>query len=152
MIAEHYRWNGEKASHLKGFGNFLFSKFLGNSIDEIVACRGSNGIWTSVFPYLSGISVRSLGFFAFREGFYETQARRILAATFPRTAAAVAPRSAADYPVQLVSIRGTVPVYAVGSDLLAQQRWVYLHGYAENWKARWKTCLKQNWKAAVSRS
>ena len=54
MIAEHYRWNGEKASHLKGFGNFLFSKFLGNSIDEIAACRGSNRIWTSVFPYSSG--------------------------------------------------------------------------------------------------
>ena len=57
MIAEHYRWNGKKASHLKGFGNFLFSKFLGNSIDEIVACRGSNRIWTSVFPYSSGFSV-----------------------------------------------------------------------------------------------
>ena len=57
MIAEHYRWNGEKASHLNGFGNFLFSKFLGNSIDEIAACRGSNRIWTSVFPYSSGFSV-----------------------------------------------------------------------------------------------
>ena len=40
MIAEHYRWNGEKASHLKGFGNFLFSKFFGNSIDEITDGRG----------------------------------------------------------------------------------------------------------------
>ena len=40
MIAEHYRWNGKKASHLKGFGNFLFSKFLGNSIDEIADGRG----------------------------------------------------------------------------------------------------------------
>ena len=57
MIAEHYRWNGKKASRLKVFGNFLFSKFLGNSIDEIVACRGSNRVWTSVFPYSSGISV-----------------------------------------------------------------------------------------------
>ena len=55
MIAEHYRWNGKKASRLKVFGNFLFSKFLGNSIDEIVACRGSNRIWTSAFPYSSGI-------------------------------------------------------------------------------------------------
>ena len=52
-------------------------------------------------------------FFAFREGFHETQARRILAA---------APRSAADYPVQLVPIRGTVPVYAVGTHLLARKR------------------------------
>ena len=40
MIAEHYRWNGKKASHLNGFGNFLFSKFLGNSIDEITDGRG----------------------------------------------------------------------------------------------------------------
>ena len=40
MIAEHYRWNGEKASHLKGFGNFLFSKFFGSSIDEITDGRG----------------------------------------------------------------------------------------------------------------
>ena len=51
MIAEHYRWNGKKASHLKGFGNFLFSKFLGNSIDEIAVDRGSNRVWTSAFPY-----------------------------------------------------------------------------------------------------
>ena len=28
----------------KGFGNFLFSKFFGNSIDEIVVGRGSNRI------------------------------------------------------------------------------------------------------------
>ena len=54
MIAEHYRWNGKKASHLNVFGNFLFSKFLGNSIDEIVACRGSNRIWTSAFPFSRG--------------------------------------------------------------------------------------------------
>ena len=57
MIAEHYRWNGKKASRFKVFGNFLFSKFFGNSIDEIAACRGSNRIWTSVFPYSSGFSV-----------------------------------------------------------------------------------------------
>ena len=57
MIAEHYRWNGEKASHFNVFGNFLFSKFFGNSIDEIVVGRGSNRIWTSVFPYSSGFSV-----------------------------------------------------------------------------------------------
>ena len=63
---------------------------------------------------------RSPGFFAFREGFYETQARGILAAAFPRAAAAVAPGPTADYPVQLVSARGTVSVYAVGTRLLAQ--------------------------------
>ena len=57
MIAEHYRWNGKKASHLNVFGNFLFSKFFGNSIDEIAVSRGSNRIWTSVFPYSSGFSV-----------------------------------------------------------------------------------------------
>ena len=54
MIAEHYRWNGEKASHLNGFGNFLFSKFLGNSIDEIAVGRGSNRVWTSAFPFSRG--------------------------------------------------------------------------------------------------
>ena len=78
------------------------------------------------------ISFRSLGFFAFREEFHETQSRRILAAAFPRAAAAVAPRSAANDTVQLVSARGPVSVYAPGSDLLAQQWRVYLHGYAEN--------------------
>ena len=65
---------------------------------------------------------RSPGFFAFREEFHETQSRRILAAAFPRAAAAVSSGPTADYPVQLVPIRGTVSVYAVGSDLLAQQR------------------------------
>ena len=40
MIAEHYRWNGEKASRLKGFGNLLFSKFLERSMDEIADGRG----------------------------------------------------------------------------------------------------------------
>ena len=40
MIAEHYRWNGKKASHLNGLGNFLFSKFFGNSIGEITDGRG----------------------------------------------------------------------------------------------------------------
>ena len=67
MIAEHYRWNGEKASHLKGFGNFLFSKFFGNSIDEIAACRGSNRVWTSVFPYSSGFSVAAPFFRGLRQ-------------------------------------------------------------------------------------
>ena len=54
MIAEHYRWNGKKASHLNGFGNFLFSKFLGNSIDEIAVDKGSNRVWTSAFPFSRG--------------------------------------------------------------------------------------------------
>ena len=30
----------QKASHLNGFGNFLFSKFFGKSIDEITDGRG----------------------------------------------------------------------------------------------------------------
>ena len=30
----------KKASHLNVFGNFLFSKFFGNSIDEITDGRG----------------------------------------------------------------------------------------------------------------
>ena len=68
---------------------------------------------TLYFSQRAEISFGSLGFFAFREEFHETQARRILAA---------APRSAADYPVQLVPIRGTVPVYAVGTHLLARKR------------------------------
>ena len=66
IIAEHYRWNGEKASHLKGFGNFLFSKFLGNSIDEIAVGRGSNRIWTSVFPYSRNFCCQR----PFSEGWY----------------------------------------------------------------------------------
>ena len=71
-------------------------------------------------------------FLRFREEFHETQSRRILAATFPRAAAAVAPGPAADDTVQLVSARGSVSVYAAGSHLLAQQWRVYLHGYAKN--------------------
>ena len=37
-------------------------------------------------------------------------------------AAAVSSGPTADYPVQLVPIRGAVSVYAVGTHLLAQQR------------------------------
>ena len=48
MIAEHYRWNGKKASHLNGFGNFLFSKFFGNSIDEITDGRGFEPLPTTI--------------------------------------------------------------------------------------------------------
>ena len=91
-----------------------------------------NGADNVIFRREPGFLFRSPGFFAFREEFYETQSRRILAAAFPRAAAAVSSGLTADYPVQLVSARGTVPVYAPGSDLLAQQWRVYLHGYAEN--------------------
>ena len=101
-------------------------------------CRSRNGINTPQWSRQCnickepGFLFRSPGFFAFREEFHETQSRRILAATFPRAAAAVAPRSAANDTVQLVSARGSVSVYAVGTHLLAQQRRVYLYGCAEN--------------------
>ena len=63
MIAEHYRWNGKKASRLKVFGNFLFSKFFGYSIDEVEVGRGSNRVWTSVFTYSSRF-LRTAPFFS----------------------------------------------------------------------------------------
>ena len=58
--------------------------------------------------------------------------KRLLEKAKSQATSAVTPRPAADHPVQLVSARGSVSVYAVGSDLLAQQWRVYLHGYAEN--------------------
>ena len=81
-----------------------------------------NGADNVIFRREPGFLFRSPGFFAFREELYETQSRRILAAAFPRTAAAVASRPAANDTVQLVSARGAVSVYAVGTRLLAQQR------------------------------
>ena len=83
-----------------------------------------------------GFLFRSPGFSAFREELYEAQSRRILAAAFPRAAAAAAPGSAADHSVQLVPARGAVSVYAVGTHLLAQQRRVHVYGYAGNRKTR----------------
>ena len=70
MIAEHYRWNGGIASHLKGFGNFLFSKFFGNSIDEITDGRGFEpllfhfqGDFCSQSPFSEGCGdIRNLSF------------------------------------------------------------------------------------------
>ena len=65
---------------------------------------------------------RSPGFFCVQEGFHEAQTRRILEATLPRAAAAITPRPAANDTVQLVSARGSVPVYAPGVHLLARKR------------------------------
>ena len=90
----------------------------------------------------SGFLFRSPGFFAFREEFHEAQSRRILAAAFPRTAAAVSSGPTANDTVQLVSARGPVSVYAPGSDLLAQQWRVYLHGYAKKLKTEVKNVFE----------
>ena len=96
---------------------------LHNGTDNVIFAKSRDFVWKSRLFCVQG-------------GIYETQSRRILAAAFPRAAAAVASRSAANDTVQLVSARGSVPVYAVGTHLLAQQRRVHVYGYAENRKSR----------------
>ena len=95
-----------------------------------------NGADNVIFCREPGFLFRSPGFFAFREEFHEAQSRRILAAAFPRAAAAVAPGPAACHPVQLVSARRSVSVSTVGAGLLARKRRMYVYGYAENRKSR----------------
>ena len=57
ISSEHFGSIGEKPSCFKVFRLFYGRKFSKNSMDQWPLCRGSNGIWTSVFPYSSGISV-----------------------------------------------------------------------------------------------